>query len=235
MLAGLIYPVSLMIAGNKYSHYHQVTYTEIKADTTFRNITVVQADSLIDSNIYNPDFRIIDVRTPLEYGTGHIEHAVNINFNAADFDASLDTLDKTKSYLIYCQSGGRSGQAFTKMRAKHFVVVYNMLYGFTAWRNAGYPYVTNTTGVENESAVSAGVNVYPNPASHYFYIETSNIPPENTIAEIFNAAGKNMMTELFATGNRLRIDAGKLIPGIYFYRLTRKGMPVSCGRLLIKK
>jgi len=233
--AGLLYPGSLMMAGNKYSHHPPVNFTEIKADTTFRNLTVVQADSLIDSNVFNPDFRIIDVRTPSEYGSGHLEHAVNINFNAADFDASLDTLDKTKVYLIYCQSGGRSGQTFTKMRAKHFVVVYNMLGGFSAWLAGGYPYVTNTTGIEDETTVSAGVNVYPNPASQYFYIETSDISPENTLVETFNHTGERVTTEHFNYGNKIRIDAGKLIPGIYFYRLTRQAMPVSIGKILIIK
>jgi len=209
-------------------------FTEIKADTTFRNLTVFQADSLIDSNAYNPDFIIIDLRTPSDYNAGHINNAININYYATDFDTSLDTLDKTKIYLIYCQGGSRSGQTFTKMRIKHFVVVYNMSSGFSAWLTAGYPYVTNTTEIENEYIVPNEVNIYPNPASQYFFIETNELVSSNTIVEMYDLNGKNVMTKLFSSRDKIQIYVGEFIQGIYFYRIVSKDLPPKNGKVMIK-
>jgi rhodanese-related sulfurtransferase len=234
ILSSLIFSVNQSNAWNSSYRFFDGS-PEIKADTTFRNLTLVQADSLIDSNAYNPDFVIIDLRTPADYNAGHINHAININYYAADFDAILDTLDKTKAYLIYCQSGSRSGLTFTKMRSKHFVVVYNMLGGFSAWRNAGYPYVTGTTGLEDQLSTQAGLGIFPNPASRYFYIETGDSLPENTLVEMYNVRGVKVVSDVFGPGNKIHIDAGNFVSGMYYCRTYRPGMPVKTGKILIKK
>jgi len=235
ILLMLISANCLLKAGINLTFADLTVSDRIKADTTFRNLTVVQADSLIDSNIYNPDFRIIDVRTPSEYGSGHLEHAININFNASDFDTSLDTLDKTKVYLIYCQGGSRSGQTFTKMRAKHFVVVYNMLGGFTAWHNGGYPYVTNTPGIEDEFAVTGKTTAYPNPASSYFYIETGDVSPCVVLVTIVNLAGEKIIPEFVASTHKIKFDASGLKSGLYIYSVSRQGLTVDSGKIQIIK
>ncbi|MFH0941824.1 MAG: rhodanese-like domain-containing protein, partial [Chloroflexota bacterium] len=72
------------------------------------DVTVARAAALMENNKGNADFIIIDVRTPGEYEGGHIAGAVNLDFNAAGFNAEVDKLDKNKTYLVYCQSGRRS-------------------------------------------------------------------------------------------------------------------------------
>jgi rhodanese-related sulfurtransferase len=76
---------------------------------------------------------ILDVRTPGEYAGGNIAGSVNMDFNSAEFEASLDTLDKTKPVYVYCQGGGRSGQAKTMMLEKGFTEVYNLVGGYGNW------------------------------------------------------------------------------------------------------
>ncbi len=76
---------------------------------------------------------ILDVRTPGEYAGGNIARSVNMDFNSAEFEASLDTLDKTKPVYVYCQGGGRSGQAKTMMLDKGFTEVYNLVGGYGNW------------------------------------------------------------------------------------------------------
>ena len=44
------------------------------------DVTTEEAYTLIQNNLDNPDFAIIDVRTPEEYVSGHIEHATNLDY-----------------------------------------------------------------------------------------------------------------------------------------------------------
>ncbi|MBS1697834.1 MAG: rhodanese-like domain-containing protein [Actinobacteria bacterium] len=63
------------------------------------------------------DTVVVDVRTPAEYAGGHLEGAVNIDFQSAQFDATVAELDSREKYVVYCQSGNRSAQAVAVMEA----------------------------------------------------------------------------------------------------------------------
>jgi len=88
---------------------------------------------------------LIDVRTPKEFSKGHIEHALNYNWNGEDFDKQVSTLDKNKPVFVYCLSGGRSGEAAEKMRSSGFKEVYELSGGMMEWRNASLPETTEDT------------------------------------------------------------------------------------------
>lgn len=66
------------------------------------------------------DTIIVDVRTPAEYAAGHLEGATNIDVEAADFSSRIKTLDKAKTYFVYCRSGNRSAQAISQMKSAGF-------------------------------------------------------------------------------------------------------------------
>ena len=89
----------------------------------------------------NPDFIIIDVRTPEEYASGYIDTAVNIDYYAADFREQLAALDKDKTYLIYCRTGRRSADARDIIAELGFREVYIMSGGIVAWEAEGRPVV----------------------------------------------------------------------------------------------
>jgi rhodanese-related sulfurtransferase len=82
---------------------------------------------------------LIDVRTPGEFATGTIKGSRNINFNAADFEKNLAKLDKSKTYLVYCRSGNRSGQALPMLEKLQFAKLYHLDGGIKAWQAAGNP------------------------------------------------------------------------------------------------
>ena len=103
------------------------------------DITPQEALTLIQNNQNNPDFVIIDVRTPAEFDGEHIENAVNIDFYSETFRNELNKLDKNKTYLIYCRSGNRSGKALDIMEGLNFREVYNMSGGIIAWNAEGLP------------------------------------------------------------------------------------------------
>ena len=105
------------------------------------DITPQEASTLIQNNQNNPDFIIIDVRTPQEFAEGYVEDAIIIDFYAETFRNDLDNLDKNKTYLIYCRSGNRSGQALDIMAELSFNEVYNILGGIIAWTAEGLPTV----------------------------------------------------------------------------------------------
>ena len=106
-----------------------------------QNITPQEAFALIQNNQDNPDFIILDVRTPQEFADGHIENAINIDFYSETFRDELNQLDKNKTYLIYCRSGVRSGKTHDIMAELEFQKVYNTLGGILAWNADGLPTV----------------------------------------------------------------------------------------------
>jgi len=75
---------------------------------------------------------LLDVRTPEEFRSERIPGAVNVNIMDSSFIEKISALDKTKTYFVYCRSGGRSGQACAVM-AKQGFKVYNLAGGITNW------------------------------------------------------------------------------------------------------
>jgi phage shock protein E len=63
---------------------------------------------------------IIDVRTPAEFASGHLEGALNIDVQSPDFAAQIMELDPSGEYFVYCRSGNRSGQAIAQMTQMGF-------------------------------------------------------------------------------------------------------------------
>jgi len=82
---------------------------------------------------------VLDVRTKEEYRAGHIPGSVLIDFTADDFEQNVAKLDKDKTYLVHCASGGRSARACKKMEQLGFKKLYNLEGGMAAWEKAGKP------------------------------------------------------------------------------------------------
>ena len=66
---------------------------------------------------------VIDVRTPAEYSEGHLDGAVNIDVQDANFGTILSQLPTDGEYVVYCRSGNRSAQAVEIMKASGFTNV----------------------------------------------------------------------------------------------------------------
>jgi rhodanese-related sulfurtransferase len=86
---------------------------------------------------------ILDVRTPGEFMTGHIQDAQNIDFESGSFESQIESLDKNGTYSVYCRSGNRSGQAVKVMQDAGFKNIYNLNGGVIDWANSGLPLVNN--------------------------------------------------------------------------------------------
>jgi len=97
----------------------------------FTNVDVAGAKQMIADN---PELVILDVRTPGETKNGIVPNAIEIDFRNSNFETEINKLDKSKSYLVYCKSGGRSVSACKKMNAAGFTNLTNMKGGYSAWK-----------------------------------------------------------------------------------------------------
>jgi len=86
---------------------------------------------------------LLDVRTPAEFASGHISGATNIDFESGNFENEIATLDKSKSYAVYCRSGNRSGQATALMAKDGFKSIFNLDGGIINWQSAGNSLASN--------------------------------------------------------------------------------------------
>lgn len=97
-----------------------------------------QAADLISKQNGDPNFVILDIRTPKEFKTGHLQGAVLLDYYSKTYTNELRRLDKTKTYLIYCRSGNRSGKSLGLIKIMGFQSVYNMDQGIIGWFKKGY-------------------------------------------------------------------------------------------------
>ncbi len=92
------------------------------------------------SKISEPGVVIVDVRTPEEFASGHLQGAVNIDVSSSNFDSQIAALDKNSTYAIYCRSGNRSTVASGKMSDAGFTNLFNFNKGgFAELAAAGAP------------------------------------------------------------------------------------------------
>ncbi|MFK7747367.1 MAG: rhodanese-like domain-containing protein [Kordia sp.] len=78
---------------------------------------------------------ILDVRTQDEVDEGYIPNAKHIDiFLGQGFIDEIKKLDPSKSYYVYCRSGGRSAQACAVMNSVGYDTTHNLMGGFMEWQ-----------------------------------------------------------------------------------------------------
>lgn len=87
------------------------------------------------------DVQLIDVRTPQEYASGHLEGALNMDWAGGQVEQEFATIDKTKPVLLYCASGRRSAAAREFLQAQGCTNVVDLAGGIGSWSEAGKPVV----------------------------------------------------------------------------------------------
>ncbi len=86
------------------------------------------------------DFTIIDVRSPLQYQTGHLPTAISMPLVTLPW--AMNSLARNKEVVAYCQIGVTSVGACNMLLASGFSDVRNMVGGISAWP---YEVVTGNT------------------------------------------------------------------------------------------
>lgn len=105
----------------------------IQPQASFQNLDV----AAFKAKIKEAGVVILDVRTPGEIAKGKIEGAEEMDYKDPGFAEKIKSLDKNKTYLIYCASGGRSAKTCNMMAESGFTGLYNLKGGYAAWSAAG--------------------------------------------------------------------------------------------------
>ena len=100
----------------------------------FIDISAKDAKDLIEKN---PDIVIIDVSP--NYDQGHIPGAINYYLGDGSLDKAIPTLDKMKTYLVYCHVDSVAIAGAEKLIEAGFKNVYRLKGNYAAWVDAGYP------------------------------------------------------------------------------------------------
>ena len=94
----------------------------------FGNLDVFQAKELINDN---KELVLLDIREKWEFDIAHIKGCEL--FPLSQFKEKYHELERDKTYIVYCHTGGRS-QSFCQYLAQQgFGNLYNLKGGVHAW------------------------------------------------------------------------------------------------------
>lgn len=98
----------------------------------------VDATTMKEAIEVDPEVIVLDVRMPVEVGNAKIPGSENIDIREDGFWMKFKALNKSKTYYVYCNTGGRSTSAARVMKQMGFNNVYNLTGGIEAWKSKGY-------------------------------------------------------------------------------------------------
>ena len=105
------------------------------SQTKVENVDAATFKKLIDEK----RGMLVDLRTDEELKTkGYIKGAVQIDYFGKNAESVISKLDKSKTYLIYCAGGGRSGECADLMKKEGFTHVVNLEKGYDDWKKKGF-------------------------------------------------------------------------------------------------
>jgi thioredoxin len=103
-----------------------------------KEIKTIDSKAFAEKMTATPNPQILDVRTPEEFTSDHIDNAKNINWLGTTFVSDVEKLDKSQPVFVYCKSGGRSQKAAEKLNELGFKTIYQLDGGMLKWDAAGY-------------------------------------------------------------------------------------------------
>jgi thioredoxin 1 len=112
-----------------------------------QNNTVIDAQQFAENIKSDTPVTILDVRTPQEFSEGHIENAINMDWNSQEFEKLAGKLNQSIPVYVYCLSGGRSHAAAQKLHEMGFKQIRELKGGMMTWRNLKLPETKNNAQV----------------------------------------------------------------------------------------
>jgi molybdopterin/thiamine biosynthesis adenylyltransferase/rhodanese-related sulfurtransferase len=119
-----------------------------EAKKNIKEVDARHASSLLEQN---PDVRLIDVREKNEWDEGHIPGARHVPRGYLELRIENAVPDQTQPLLLYCAGGVRSALAARTLREMGYADVSHLDGGFTAWKDAGLPFVVPRTLTQEQT------------------------------------------------------------------------------------
>ncbi|HLZ17277.1 MAG TPA: rhodanese-like domain-containing protein, partial [Cyclobacteriaceae bacterium] len=88
---------------------------------------------------------VIDVRKPSEWIVSHVKNAIFLPLSG--MPGNLESMNKTKHYLVHCGGGYRSMTAISLMKRQGFMNLTNIYGGFGAILDSGVEVVAEDATV----------------------------------------------------------------------------------------
>lgn len=85
----------------------------------------------IEQKLQEEDILLIDLREKEEYDDEHIKGAISLPYD--EIVKEVETLDKQKKFILYCDRGNASLMVGMKLAAKGYEV-YTVLGGYLAYK-----------------------------------------------------------------------------------------------------
>jgi len=102
-----------------------------------KNVVTITPEAFAKKIKETQNPQILDVRTPEEFASEHIDNAININWLGSDFIAGAEKFEKSKPIFVYCKSGARSAKSAAKLEELGFKKIYQLDGGMMKWNAAG--------------------------------------------------------------------------------------------------
>ena len=93
-------------------------------DTTTRSAQDALPAEQAETTVLNSAI-LLDVRSPEEYASGHLQGARNIPHDRIEAEIAAIAPDKTAQIILYCRSGRRADTALKALRAMGYENVSN--------------------------------------------------------------------------------------------------------------
>jgi len=121
---------------------------------TFETVApVVSAGEARRLSLANPAIRFLDVRTPAEYETVHIEGAYNVPLDRLGEHAAELCSKLADPVILVCQTGGRAKKADETLRRVGMENLHLLEGGVNAWLGSDLPVVRGAKRVSLERQV----------------------------------------------------------------------------------
>lgn len=88
-------------------------------------VDTIDAAAAVELLADRDEVTIVDVRTPEEHASGHLDGAVLLDLAGGQFAAEVGDLDRDAAYLLYCRTGSRSAEAAAMMDDLGFAEVHD--------------------------------------------------------------------------------------------------------------
>lgn len=117
-----------------------ITYKQIM-DEARRLVPEVSVEDVRSRTGNGTSVTVLDVREKDEYRDGHLNGAISLPRGFLEMRVEEAVPDKDAPIIAYCAGGTRSLIAARTLKEMGYTNVVSMTGGFTAWKNAGMPFV----------------------------------------------------------------------------------------------